>query len=148
MDISNFLIYNNVYDILQRYTAGGKEALIYFKNTLLSLNNINTRSFYSGFSILQYLILFEPDPNARNLIKVLVSDYFPDIDIVDNDGNTILITCALNNNIELMEFLINEGADINIINNCDKTFLDYVHIENKSKVLELISCNVKPAKII
>jgi ankyrin repeat protein len=146
MDNSIFLTYPDIHHIIDTYSLDGKEGLECLTKTLLSKGNINKKIQHSENSLLTYLLYFGPHLNAHNLFKVLINDYFADVNLVNNKGDTVLIIASRINNMELVEFLINEGADTNITNKCGCMFLDYIKEENKSKVLDLLYCNIKPGK--
>jgi ankyrin repeat protein len=86
---------------------------------------------------------------AKLLLEVGV-----DIDFIENyDGNTSLITAAKiscnQNNIDIIEFLILEGANIDIINYAEKSFFDYLpdrYQERISNLINSLNFKVKAAK--
>ena len=49
----------------------------------------------------------------------------------NNSGNNALIWAASNNNREIVELLLDYGADEFILNNDNKSFYDYLNDENK-----------------
>ena len=53
------------------------------------------------------------------------------IDKQDNRGNTALILAAYKNNREIVEILLDYGADEFILDNHDKSFYDCLNDENK-----------------
>lgn len=66
-------------------------------------------------------------------VKLLI-DYGADIDIVDNEGNTPLLLASLSsflhNNMQIIDYLISEGADIKKTNNEGRNY-DYYKKENE-----------------
>jgi len=54
-----------------------------------------------------------------------------DIDKQNNKGHTALILAAYENNREIIELLLDYGADEFILNYEDKSFYDYLNDENK-----------------
>jgi len=59
-----------------------------------------------------------------------------DIDKQDNDGYTFLILAAYYNNREIVEFILDYYTDEFILDNNDKSFHDYLNVENKQYFLQ------------
>jgi ankyrin repeat protein len=91
-------------------------------------------------------------------VKFLL-DRNSDINITNVDGNTPLITASIYGHIEMMEILIEHGANPDIINNEGYHFMDYIKEGDDigsgegderflymKKILEKHHCNIKPAK--
>ena len=61
-----------------------------------------------------------------------------DIEVRDDDGNTPLIYASIYGHIEIVKYLIDQGADIEIRNNYGRSFTFYLAKDQKEKVEKII----------
>ena len=64
-------------------------------------------------------------PNPYSLFASPASSFPTSIDVRDENGNTLLMCCAQNNNRRLGKELMRRGARVNVRNKRGKTALDY-----------------------
>ena len=81
-------------------------------------NDGNTALVYAAFK------------NNKEITKLLLNSG-ADIDKQNNGDNTALIVAAHRNNREIIELLLDYGADEFILNYENKSFYDYLNIENQ-----------------
>ena len=56
----------------------------------------------------------------------------------DKDGNTALILASSNGNVEVVKYLIDSGANVNIKNNECKTALDLAEENGYEEIAEIL----------
>jgi ankyrin repeat protein len=112
------------------------------KKSILSEDRINNKD-ENGITALMYTCA----NNFINLLEFIINECsYVDINIKSIYGETALFYSANNGSFENIKLLIDAGADINIKSKGGYTFFDYLKEEDKNKVLDLLPCNVKPAK--
>ena len=83
------------------------------------------------------------------MVKYLIEDEKLNIDLVDNNHKNSILMCAVESNrLEIVEYLLEQGADIHIVNTDGKTALDLAceqenleneELEKNMKIRELLS---------
>jgi ankyrin repeat protein len=76
------------------------------------------------------------DSDKMYLIKKIIKNNNFNINYIDNEGNSFLHICCMNNNFESLKLFINEDIKLNIKNNKNETALDIAY---KNKNLSMIS---------
>lgn len=72
-----------------------------------------------------------------NLIKLLVS-YGADVNISNYDGNTPTMDAAFLGKVEILRYLLNNGADVTLRNRNKQTALDLAKSKNQEQAIELL----------
>ena len=106
--------------------------------------DIESNSIYGG-----HLIFPSVMRNNLMMVKHLIEDENLNIDLVDNDHkNSILMWAVESNRLEIVEYLLEQGADIHIVNADGKTAFDLAYeqenleneeLEKNMKIRELLS---------
>ena len=86
-------------------------------------------------------LIYSVHYNKIEIVKLLLNAG-ADIDKQNNSGYTALISAAFNNNREMIELLLDYAADEFILDNNNKSFYDYLNIENKQYFLHKYPTNV------
>ena len=87
--------------------------------------DINRQDNYGGAALIWAAFY-----NRIEIVKLLLNAG-ADIDKQSNNGNTALIWSAFSNNKKIIELLLDYGADEFILNAQNKSFYDFLNIENK-----------------
>jgi ankyrin repeat protein len=98
--------------------------------------NINIIDEGSKYSLLCAAIL----TGKPEILHAFIEKH-PDLDIQNTDGdrNTALITACIINNIDLVEILVEAGANLNIRNTKGKTALDYAYTVLNFLIVEYLT---------
>jgi len=123
-DLLDLAAYNNYSSIVEELIKAGAD--------------LNRQDNNSG---LTPLIFASANGNMASSKKLI--DFGANLDIQDNFGDTALISCARNSkqpayrkNIEIIRYLIKNGADWNLKNNKNKDFLNYLRPYDKKIIRE------------
>jgi ankyrin repeat protein len=143
MASQNLITEKDILKINKVYYSNGLKGLEELSGNILSKENINNTNC-DGSTILMELITIGVDTD--DIVKVLVTDYFADINITDNYGETVLIRAINCKHFDLVKFLITAGADIDITDRRGKTFLSYYDEASLEETKDLIRCIFKPIK--
>ena len=89
------------------------------------MNNIKKFENFNN----QYTFTYIFNNDVKSVKNYIDSGY--DLNIKNEYGDTALIYAAFRNNLEIVEILLDYGADEFILDNRDKSFYDYLNDENK-----------------
>ena len=121
-----------------------KDIFTYIKNNdIKSIKNyINSGVDLNIQRLSGYTPLIVASKNNKIEIVKLLLNAGVDIDKQTNEGYTALIVAAKYNKREIIELLLDYGADEFILDNNNKSFYDYLNIENKQYFLHKYPTNV------
>lgn len=88
-----------------------------------------------------HLAVKHEDNTSLHLVDFLVQNS-TNISQQNLDGNTPLHLCILNNKSEPLKLLLRSSANVNIVNNNDKTPLQLAKELKRTHLIELVSCIV------
>ena len=89
------------------------------------MNNIKTFENFNSKNIFTYI----SNNDIKSVKNYINSGY--DLNKQNNVGDTALIYAAFKNNKEIMELLLDYGADEFILNDENKSFYDYLNYPNQ-----------------
>lgn len=106
---------------------------------MVSLNaNINVRS-EGGVTPLHYAVSAISTNDCLATVKFFL-DNGADIHAVDDDGCNVLFNAAYKGNVELLEFLLSKGLDVNVKNKAGMTPVQFAMVgKNQEAVVFLLS---------
>ncbi|MCX8167119.1 MAG: ankyrin repeat domain-containing protein [Candidatus Micrarchaeota archaeon] len=76
--------------------------------------------------------------NDSEVVKKVIEEYNPDLNIRDKNGNLPLHTAVESNKADLVEFLLDRGVDVNAVNNYGYTPLIVGTNHNRIEIVEIL----------
>jgi ankyrin repeat protein len=87
------------------------------------------------------ILFFLIEENNKIEFQTLIEKYCVDIDIRDKKLNTFIIRAVQTDNIEIVNYLIEKGAKLNLQNNYGNTALHYAILNKNFKIVDLLIKN-------
>lgn len=124
------------------------------EETLVVLDSDDEQTIKDGFELFKYLMEQQVDLNISrgkenaltfaahysnyNAVEFLIKENYFDVNSKDSAGDTALIVAAKNNQVEIVQLLLELGADKTIKSDEGKTAYDYALQSNQTDLLALL----------
>lgn len=128
------------------------------EETLVVLNSDDEQTIKDGFELFKYLIeqqvsmdicrgkenalTFATRYGNYNVVKFLIKENYFDINSKDLAGETALIVATKNNQAQIIQLLLELGADKSLKDSKEKTAYDYAVENGYEEIAQLLRCRI------